>query len=268
MRSASMGDLGLRGKGRIIQRGPLWTGSAGRASKRLRIAPNGKTHDPDGMQAMKGFGVFMGCVLAMFAAAAQAQVKATRPASEIPMYGDPDKPNKLSKADLAFIASIEKSGHTREEVSKLTVAQGWDLFRKRDYNSAMKRFNQAWLLDQRNPDAYHGIAAIVAQRDNLPSVAEKFFRVAVAMPGVNANAHVDYGRFLLENFRLDESLIQFQSAIAVAPTAPNARSNASIAYAKKGDFVQACDWAKGARENRDTLADGYLESMCERAAKK
>ena len=217
---------------------------------------------------MKVFGILAGCVLALFVLEAQSQMKTARPANEIPMYGDPDKPTRLSKSDAAFIASIEKAGHTRQEVAKDVMYKGWDLFRKLEYDSAIKRFNQAWLLDQNNPDAYHGFAVIVAQRDNKPSEAEKFFRKAVAMPGVNVNAHVDFGRFLLENFRLDESLIHFQNAIAASPTAPNARSNASIAYAKKGDFVQACEWAKGARENKDTLVDGYVEDMCNRAARK
>ncbi len=217
---------------------------------------------------MRIFALLAGCLFALFALGVHAQAKTPRPASEIPMYGDPDKPNKLSKSDAAFIASIEKSGHTRQEVAKGVLQTGWGLFRKGDYNGAMRRFNQAWLLDQSNPDVFHGFAVVSAQRDNKPSLAEKFFRAAVADPAVNVNAHVDFGRFLMENFRLDESLIQFENAIAASPKAPNARSNGSIAYAKKGDFVKACEWAQGARENKDTLVDGYLEDMCKRAAQK
>lgn len=217
---------------------------------------------------MKNLATLAACVFALFTFAAQAQtpMKTPRPASETPMYGDPDKPRNLSKGDAAFIASIEKAGHTRQEVSKDAVYNGWISFRKGDYKGAIKRFNQAWLLDQENADAYHGFAVISAQRDNKPSAAENFFRMAVAKPGVSVNAYVDFGRFLMENFRLDESLIQFQNAIAASPTAPNARSNASIVYAKKGDFAKACEWAKGARENKDILADGYLEDMCKKAA--
>ncbi len=242
------------------------------ARKGSRIAPDGETAGLDGVACMKNLieNVILvaGCMLVLFSAQAQAQTKAARPASEIPMYGDPDKPKKLNANDAAFIASIEKSGHTRQEVAKDVMFTGWGLFAKRDYKGAIRRFNQAWLLDQENPDVYHGFAVISAQRDNAPSIAEKFFRLAVALPGVNVNAHVDFGRFLLENFRLDESLVQFENAIAASPTAPNARSNASIAYAKKGDFVQACEWAKGALANKDTLADGYVEAMCKRAAEK
>lgn len=217
---------------------------------------------------MKGFGRVAGCLLVLCATLSvqlSCHAQAARPRNEVPMYGDPDKPNKLSARDRDYIASIEKAGHTRQEVALEVMGQGWGYYQKGDLASAIRKFNQAWLLDPENPNIYHGFALVVAQRDKAVGQAEQLFRMALSRPGVNVNAYVDFGRFLMVLDRLDESLVQFRKAIEVSPTAPNARSNLSIVYAKKGDYAQACEWAKAARDNHDLLAFGWLESTCGRA---
>lgn len=196
------------------------------------------------------------------------QVYAALPANEIPMYGNINKTEEMKKADAAFVAEIKKAGYTLESGAKAAIKRGWDYFEKRDFGGAMKRFNQAWMLDPENGDVYHGFALVVHQRDNALSDAEKYFRMALSKSKVSVNAYVDYGRFLWLQNRYDESLTQLRKAIAISPKAYNAYSNMSFVYYKKGDYVQACKWAKAAKTNNDQLEPGYMEEMCRRAGVK
>jgi Tfp pilus assembly protein PilF len=186
--------------------------------------------------------------------------------NEMPMYGGINKNEKMKKADADLIAAIEKAGYSRQSGSQDAVRKGWLYFEKGDLSTAMKRFNQAWLLDPENGDVYHGFALIVHQRDNAISEAEKYFKMALSKSRVSVNAYVDYGRFLWAQNRYDESLIQLDKAIEISPKVYNARSNISFVYFKKGDFIQACKWAKAAKDNNDQLESGYLEAMCRRAS--
>lgn len=191
------------------------------------------------------------------------QPHAQLPASEVPMYGSTAaKPRKLTEKDQAFIASIEKSGKTRQAVAKDVIRQAWDAYGSTDYKSAIHKFNQAWLLDPENGDAYHGFALISTVRDKNADAAEKFFRMAVAKPGVSASAFVSYGRFLYLVDRQDEALAQFHKALSVSPTVHNARLHIALIYRKKGDATQSCDWARKARANKDDEEPGLIEEMC------
>ena len=211
---------------------------------------------------MKHLRYFSGClVLYLFTT----QAHPALPASEIPMYGSTaEKPRKLTQKDAAFIASIEKAGKTRQAVARDVIIDAWGAYGATDYRTAVRKFNQAWLLDPENGDAYHGFALISTVRDKNADQAEKFFRMAIAKPGVSATAYVSYGRFLWIVERLDESLVQLRKAIEVNPTVKDARLHIARVYYKKKDFSQACEWARKAKENHDDLPPDFLEDMCKK----
>ncbi len=187
------------------------------------------------------------------------------PPSEKPMYGSTTgKPRKLSEKDQAFIASIEKAGKTRQAVAKDVIAQAWEAYGRTDYKSAIRKFNQAWLLDPENGDAYHGFALISTVRDKNADEAEKFFKMAIEKPGVSASAYVSYGRFLWIVERLDDALAQLHKALAVSPTARDARIHIARIYYKKKDFTKACEWARAAKANYDDMPPDFLEDMCKK----
>lgn len=213
---------------------------------------------------MKGFVRFACCLLALCVMYVHAQTPAMLPANEIPMYGSVEKTRKMKDSDAAFIASIETRGKSRQAVAKDVMRAGWGYFHKGNHAAAIKRFNQAWLLDPDNADAYHGFALISAVRDKAAGEAEKFFHLALAKPGINVNAYVDFGRLLWIQNRLDESLVQLEKALAISATAHNARANMAMVYFKKSDYSRACALASGARDNRDIIATDFLEEMCKR----
>lgn len=79
-----------------------------------------------------------------------------------PMYGGIDRTADplLSAADEQLIADVTKEFGSREKASDAFVEQGVRFYREDNYVMAMKRFNQAWLLNQNSPGVYMGFAVV------------------------------------------------------------------------------------------------------------
>ena len=90
------------------------------------------------------------------------------------MYGGPDHvktPYQL-EADEKFIQAITKGGQSRQLASQAVAAGGWQFFNKGDLSTSMKRFNQAWLLDPNDPEAYKGFAAVLRKQGKMKEAGE------------------------------------------------------------------------------------------------
>ncbi len=203
-------------------------------------------------------------------------VLSTSPLSELqdlPMYGGIHQLTPANEAERKYLTSIKaadeklinsilQAGVTRKSASIHAIKRGWESFKKQDYDTALKRFNQAWLLNPKNGDLYYGFALIVSVRNGPSNEVEEFFKIAISKPDVSPAAYVDYGRFLWTERRLDSSLALLHKAMEIEPTVFNARSHISFVYYLKKEFEKACEWAKLAEKNGDDLENGYLEDMC------
>lgn len=197
----------------------------------------------------------------VFAGSGEAQE--SLPVNQQPMYGGVEKTEAMKEADEQFLSRVAGMGYTREAGSRKSVDLGWRYLFDGDATSAMTRFNQAWLQNPENGDAYHGFAVVTAQRGGPPEEVEKYFKLAAAKPGVGATALVDYARFLNMLGRHDEAIAQGRNALAVSPAARNARIQISYAYISLEDAAQACDWGRQARDNGDHIEPpDYLATVC------
>ena len=85
------------------------------------------------------------------------------------MYGGMDRSSvpDLKIADDKLISDASKQFGGRERAATVWIEQGFKLQRQDKPGLAMRRFNQAWLLDPVNPEVFHGFAAVLYDgRDN------------------------------------------------------------------------------------------------------
>jgi Tfp pilus assembly protein PilF len=82
---------------------------------------------------------------------------------EIPMYGglDRTKVPELRAADEKFKNEVVAHYGSMENASRVWVEQGFNFYKRDDLGLAMRRFNQAWILNPRNPEVYAGFAAVL-----------------------------------------------------------------------------------------------------------
>ena len=91
-----------------------------------------------------------------------------------PMYGEAEKSEKFKKADEEFRkTTLEKFGNVDSAVVDY-VENAWSFFYHNNLEAAMRRFNQAWLLNPECPDAYFGFAALLEMQGNYTE-ATRFY---------------------------------------------------------------------------------------------
>ena len=174
--------------------------------------------------------------------------------NEIPMYGG-IPPNKAEvEADATLIQwTIQKFG-SREAGAKNAIRLGFKYLENGDWSTAMKRFNQAWLLGGETSETDWGFAAALSYQGKFVE-AEKFFLKAREGDGSkNARLLTDFG-FLYQFWAtkgrvekemkaqyLDKSIELFDQASQVDPAFDRIYFNWAVSLYFKKDYSGA--WKK------------------------
>jgi tetratricopeptide (TPR) repeat protein len=113
------------------------------------------------------------CILALFAnnlAFAQED-----PADKLPMYGQPAvvRSDVMKKADDVFIRESSLRYGNRNTASRALALEGWIAARRGVFDVAMRRFNQSWLLNPKNYQAFWGFGAILSEQGKLLEALEQ-----------------------------------------------------------------------------------------------
>jgi hypothetical protein len=101
----------------------------------------------------------------------------------IPMYGYPniEKTAAQKEADERFIKEVSVSEGSRKNASKAFAWEGWKFLNNGDKATAMRRFNQSWLLD---PDYYHpywGFGKLLLFEEGKLDESVKYLKKALSL---------------------------------------------------------------------------------------
>ncbi len=97
-----------------------------------------------------------------------------------PMYGRLPKTTDQILNDQLYVERMLKLKGDKRTASKSASRDGWYYFYKEKMDTAMFRFNQAWLLDSLYPESYFGFGAI-REYQGLTQQAELFYLLAYKM---------------------------------------------------------------------------------------
>lgn len=188
------------------------------------------------------------------------------PPNERPMYGG------VKQDDQKFIDSVIASGYTRKAGAQEAVARGFQSFEKNDYGPAMRRFNQAWVLDPDYAETYRGFALVLIARDRKPAEAEVMFKKGADLPDASAGLLADYGRFLVLTKRLKDAIPVLERAAAREDDPADqlkAQRLLADAYYDEKQFDKACPLAKkiidkvGEQRARESMQFIVTSPRCE-----
>ncbi len=95
---------------------------------------------------------------------------------EVPMYGGMDRAGvpDLKAGDDKLIADTSAHYGSREKAATEFIQQGFNFYYKDSLGMAMRRFNQAWLLDPNNPEVYWGFGVVLRDQENMCESAKHF----------------------------------------------------------------------------------------------
>jgi len=167
----------------------------------------------------------------------------------LPKYGSEPKSDALKAADAVFIAEMDKEYRgDRVKASADIATRGWQYVSQGDFDGAMRRFNQAWLLDAKNGTALWGMAAVETSAGNFDE-SLKLFVEAEKYVGDNLNFSVDFakalgvaGATLKDDSLLKMAYNRFQVNYKKAPENTNNLQNWAITLFGVGEYSDA--WAK------------------------
>ena len=113
------------------------------------------------------------------------------PINETPMYSGRKKTPAERLADENFIEFMLNRYDSREDAAGAVAELGWKAYGDGDRRIAIKRFNQAWLLDPTNQYALWGFGVISADRGNIDD-AVRYLQMAVDSGPPNPDLQRDY----------------------------------------------------------------------------
>lgn len=135
-------------------------------------------------------------VLLFVLCATSGNAQSTGADNTLPMYGGVSKNAAQLEADRKFIEDMIKQTGSREKAAERAVQLGWQYFYKGDRATAMKRFNQAWLLVPENPDAFWGFGAVAGSQGKFDE-SIKFFERSFTLAPRNSRMLVDFAFSLI-----------------------------------------------------------------------
>lgn len=166
-----------------------------------------------------------------------------------PKYGGVQKTPKMLAADEKFLADMDKMFNGDRKQASYAVAQrGWDYFRAGQSDDAMRRYNQAWLLNPSNGAALWGMAVYLASRGDIAH-ALPLFAEAKPLVGDEIDFAIDQAKassaeamMKRDGALMQNVLAQFAEIDKRAPNHVMNLQNWAIALYSIGEYGQA--WGK------------------------
>jgi len=188
----------------------------------------------------------------------------------LPKYGNLPKEEWQKEADAAFIKATDEEYHgDRIKASSDAAARGWQFLAAGNLDDAMRRFNQAWLLNNNNGVALWGMAAIEASSGKFDD-SLKLFAEAERFVGNEINFSVDYAKAVGaagiqqgDDALLKDAFDRFERIYQKAPQNTLNLQNWAITLASKGRYSEAWEKVKlaEATPNKDALDPRFLAAL-------
>lgn len=157
-------------------------------------------------------------------------------AQEIPLWEGVQKTDQMLAADKQLVESVRQSTNGNLQAgARRAIELGWQAFENKDFETAIRRFNQAWLLDPENPAIYWGFALVTHERGEPLQKVERWFaeterRIPDTVPLLS-----DHGRILEERNEDKKAIEYFSRALAIDPDYAQAHVGMARIAQKAGD---------------------------------
>jgi tetratricopeptide (TPR) repeat protein len=155
--------------------------------------------------------------------------------NKLPRFGGVKKCKQQLDDDAEFLASCDKLG-SRKDLAAHMIMRGWEYFDRNVLDTAMMRFNQAWLLDSLNAEIYWGFGDILGKQSKF-NESLPFFETALKINPNNSKTWMDestsFGNlfFQARNKKyLDSTIYAIKKAISLSPNRADLYAKLTAGY--------------------------------------
>ena len=201
------------------------------------------------------------------------------PTEKLPMYGQPaiTRPENLKKVDEDVIRDATLRFGNRQAASRALAEQGWTSVRRGMFDVAMRRFNEAWLLNPKNYQAFWGFGAVLSEQGKLAEAIEQLEtarelvddpKQRVALLSDLGAVHSAYGVRLSADKQLDRAQHfviannRFAESLEMDPNYARSWREWAFSLYEQERYSEAWVKAKRAMElNSEPFPAGFLDAL-------
>ena len=188
-----------------------------------------------------------------------------------PMFGNKPKTEAQQKKDEKFLTSCDKSFLNRQEASKFFMERGWEYYNEGQVDTAMYRFNLAWLLNPNNIDTYWAFGLVTAAQ-NKNEEAITYYEKARAIDPKNSMLLSDMASTYLAAYRekqkkktLKKATQLLNESVATEPQNAYALYNLSLLKFYEKKYPDAWDYLHKSRMlNLNVIDYNYISQLVEK----
>lgn len=180
--------------------------------------------------------------------------------NEQPRYAGLTKTAAYLEADEQFLAQALRTYGTAQAAMQAHVNFGWHYLATNQAPTAIKRFNQAWLLDSTAADVYYGFSAYLRQQGQ-PEEAEQFRQLGQRHDKGNEALLKYYAsQAYVQSVRRDYpgAIATNEKILALAPTNAFAHSRNGYWYLLQQDTARAGQYLSRAVQLNPQDSVSYL----------
>jgi tetratricopeptide (TPR) repeat protein len=155
--------------------------------------------------------------------------------NKLPLFGGVKKCKEQIEDDKQFINTCDKA-MSRKESSEHFIKRGWENVYAKKLDTAVMRFNQAWLLDSLNAAVYWGLADVLGMQGKFKASLSLFDRAVKLDPHnvkILQDASTSYGNVFFETKDikfLDATVNVLKAAARLEPRNPIIYAQLTAAY--------------------------------------
>ena len=193
-------------------------------------------------------------VLSIFALVGCASGPRQRSINEIPEYGNQPKNPEMLQADQQFLNTVK--GKEQQAFDHM-MAVGWSFFKRGNIGTAIKRFNQAWLIDSTRYESYWGFAAAEGRLNNFET-SKHYYEKALNHGGDTKILNPEYAIVLREQAKAEnnsEKLANADNLFMSEIEAGNEKAACIYAYQlfRENKKEEACQIMASCPDDKDNL---------------
>lgn len=195
---------------------------------------------------------------------------------EAPMYGGIDRSQvpELVSADQEFISAVTKEFGSREKSSQLWVEQGFKFYNQDRLGMAMRRFNQAWLLNPENAEVFAGFGSVLHDQGKYCEAMQMMDKALSLAPPSYQGIYTDAARVMTLCAVSDEVISEQKQSRLIAESealyqkAEKSESNKAYTYGSwatayywRGDYSEAWKMINKQRAEGGTPANRFIQLL-------
>jgi cytochrome c-type biogenesis protein CcmH/NrfG len=130
-----------------------------------------------------------------------------------PLYGGLTAAQAQQAVGANVLADIDRSFPSRPEASKFFSTKGFEYLQENKPDTAVVRFNLAWVLDPKNPETYRGLAVLLSRRpDASPEAIQALLLQGLAVAPTNSLLLTDAANTALARYEEGKKKKELQQA--------------------------------------------------------